>query len=126
MGGGIISKGNTPGSTFGKQGCYQFFDPRNAHKVPNGRRCRRLWIGKVAKRVTFPFSCFFSSKYATTTAEKKEVGQRLHFHHFIALYISCLYIFYSVVKLLGFVLWVLLLIRSLEPTQLRFIHYWFS
>ena len=36
------NKGNTPGSTFGKQGCYQFFDHRKARKAPNGRRCRPM------------------------------------------------------------------------------------
>ena len=79
-------------------------------------------------RFAAPFlsPAFISSKCVTTTAEKKEIRQRLHFHQLIALYISCLYIFYSVVRLLGFVLWVLFLLRSVTPTQLRFIHYWFS
>ena len=78
-------------------------------------------------RFAAPFlsPALFSSKCATTTAAKKKVSQNIQFRQLTFLHIRCLYIFYSVVRLLGFVLWVLLLIRSFEPTQPRFIRYWF-
>ena len=83
-----------------------------ALKAPNGRRCRPMCCGRATKRDALPFSCFVFIQCATTTAEKKKVRQILQFRQFALLHIRCLYIFYSVVRLLGFVLWVLLLIRN--------------